>query len=261
MKINKFSMKELLLDSCCGLFCIEVNNSQEYKLVRRATSSVDSELVKKWDVSVNKTGFPTYINKMGQSMSKNYAQQHDYRIVMVCELDISPEDYVSYNLSKLQTSRKERFIEFLNMLLEEEARDTYFFLTDTGEIASDTETDNKEVAQQRKRIGNYFDTKEDAERELEKRIQVTKWKKIQHRLNNNCVVQQDPNYYYHPVYNSKTDFVSVGVTQVHVSACGTHFGSESMCRQAMNELGIDNVKKFILEVDTDATNREKISES
>ena len=29
----------------------------------------------------------------------------------------------------------------------------------------------------------------------------------------------------------------------------------------MNELGIDNVKKFILEVDTDATNREKISES
>ena len=62
MKFGKFSVQQIIQNASCGLFCFEIKTKSEYSQLRQVAVKIDSDLVKKWDASVGKCGFPVYFH-------------------------------------------------------------------------------------------------------------------------------------------------------------------------------------------------------
>lgn len=123
MKFGKFSIQQIIQNAACGLFCFEIKTKSEYNHLKQAAIKIDSELVKKWDVSVGKYGFPIYLNKAGQALSKLYAIQHDYYAVAFEDIEFNlPTDlntYVCNELNKMEDDRKEQVYKLIKKLARE----------------------------------------------------------------------------------------------------------------------------------------------
>ena len=47
IKFGKFTVRQIIQNAACGLFCFEIKTKGEYSQLRQATVKVESELVKK----------------------------------------------------------------------------------------------------------------------------------------------------------------------------------------------------------------------
>lgn len=248
MKFGKFTVRQIIQNAACGLFCFEIKSKSEYSQLRQAAVKVDSELVKKWDVCVGKCGFPVYLNKMGQAISKLYAIQYNYYIVAFEDIEFElPEDlntYVCTELNKMQDHRKEQIYELVKKLAAEELADHYWFLESTGNISTTRVSGNPADAKDRKNTGNYFETKEEANFELHRRLAVTKWKRIHYKLEQR---QTLGSLMYFPCYDSRTNKVIVNCAECMLFG-QLVFSSSNNCKKAIEELGEMNVRDYILEV-------------
>lgn len=248
MKFGKFSVQQIIQNAACGLFCFEINTQSEYSRIRNEAIKVDSELVKKWDVCVGKRGFPVYLNKAGQSLSKPYALQHDYYIVAFDDIEFSlPTDlntYICTELNNMQDYRKEQVLELVKKLAQEEKGDWYWYLESDGSITSCRASENLTIAKDRRSIGNYFCTEEDAKFEMHRRLAVTKWKRL------NCKLEEGRSLgkiVYFPCYDIQNNKVIVNCSESMFFG-GVLFSSAETCKKAIEELGAMNVRDYILEV-------------
>ena len=248
MKFGKFTVRQIIQNAACGLSCFEIKTKGEYSQLRQAAVKVDSELVKKWDVCVGKCGFPVYLNKMGQSISKLYAIQYNYYIVAFEDIEFElPADlntYVCTELNKMQDHRKEQIYELVKKLAAEELADQYWFIESTGNILSARVSDNATDAKDRKNTGNYFETKDEANFELHRRLAVTKWKRFHQTLEQGRTFG---NIVYFPCYDSEKNKVVVNCSQSMFFG-GVVFSSSETCKKAIEGLGEMNVRDYILEV-------------
>ncbi len=249
MKFGKFSIQQIIQNAACGSFCFEIKTKGEYSQLRQVAVKIDSELVKKWDVSVGKCGFPVYLNKAGQALSKLYAIQHDYYVVAFEDIEFSlPTDlntYVCNELNKMQDHRKEQVYALVKKLAEEEAADEYWYLDSTGAICSAKISSNPTEAKDRMSTGNSFTTRDEAYFELHRRLAVTKWKRIHDRLEQGRTLGS---LRYFPCYDCQTNKVFVnyaeGVVFGHLG-----FSSSDTCKRAIEDLGEMNVRDYILGVE------------
>lgn len=248
MKFGKFSVQQIIQNCACGLFCFEIKTQSEYGQLRQAAVKVDSELVKKWDVCVNKCGFPVYLNKMGKSISKLYAIQCDYYIVAFEDIEFElPEDlntYVCTELNKMQNHRKEQVLELVKRLAEEERADLYWFIESTGNISTARVSSSPTDAKDRKNIGNYFETEEEANFELHRRLTVTKWRRVHQTIEQKCTLGD---IIYFPCYDKEKNKVIVNCSQSMFFG-GVVFSSSDNCKKAIERIGEMNVRDYILGV-------------
>lgn len=248
MKFGKFSVQQIIQNAACGLFCFEIKTKSEYSQLRHVAVKIDSELVKKWDVSVGKCGFPVYLNKAGQALSNLYAIQHDYYVVAFEDIEFSlPTDlntYVCNELNKMQDHRKEQVYELVKKLAEEEATDEYWYLDSTGAICSARISSNPTEAKDRRNTGNSFTTRDEAYFELHRRLAVTKWERIHRKLEQGRTLGS---LMYFPCYDSLKNKVIVNCAE-HMLFGQLVFSSADTCKRAIEDLGEMNVRDYILEV-------------
>ena len=248
MKFGKFTVRQIIQNAACGLFCFEIKSKGEYSQLRQAAVKVDSELVKKWDVCVGKCGFPVYLNKMGQAISKLYAIQYNYYIVAFEDIEFElPEDlntYVCTELNKMQDHRKEQIYELVKKLAAEELADQYWFLESTGNISTARVSANPTDARDRKNTGNYFETKEEANFELHRRLTVAKWVRFHQTLEQGRTLGD---IVYFPCYDKEKNKVVVNCSQSMFFG-GVVFSSSDNCKKAIERIGEMNVRDYILEV-------------
>lgn len=248
MKFGKFSVQQIIQNAACGLFCFEIKTKSEYGQLRQAAVKIDSELVKKWDVCVGKCGFPVYLTKAGQALSKLYAIQHDYYVVAFEDIEFSlPTDlntYVCNELNKMQDHRKEQVYELVKKLAEEEAADEYWYLDSTGAICSARISSNPTEAKDRMNTGNSFTTQDEAYFELHRRLAVAKWKRIHHKLEQGRTLG---GLMYFPCYDSLKNKVIVNCAEFMLFG-QLVFSSAETCKRAIEDLGEMNVRDYILEV-------------
>lgn len=248
MSFGKFTVKQIIQNCACGMFCFEVLNKGDYSRLRQAAVKVDSELVKKWDVAIAKTDFPHYLNKSGQTMTKLYALQRDYFVVSIDDIEWNLEEDVCTIMMKkfaaLADHRKEQVLEFVNKLTQEETMDTYYFLDDCGRIEKAKISSNVTLAKDRTLIGNYFASKEDAEFEYHRRLNIVKWQRIHDKLEKG---KRMGLRYYFPTYDEVMNHVVPNCSEQ--MRFGTLiFSSAETCKAAIEQLGETNVKTYILNV-------------
>ena len=238
MKFGKFTVQQIIQNCACGLFCFEIKTKSEYGQLRQAAIKVDSELVEKWDVCVGKCGFPVYLNKMGQSMSKLYAIQYNYYIVAFEDIEFElPEDlntFVCTELNKMQDHRKEQVLELVKKLAEEERSDLYWFIESTGNISTARVSSSPTDAKDRKNVGNYFKTKEEAELEVKRRLAITKWKKLHQMIESRCTMG---NLAYFPTYDCINNMMVVTYASSDLVSGGLIFSSFENCKKAIEDFG------------------------
>ena len=248
MKFGKFTVRQIIQNAACGLFCFEIKTKSEYGQLRQVAVKIDSELVKKWDVCVGKCGFPVYLNKMGQAISKLYAIQYNYYIVAFEDIEFElPEDlntYVCNELNKMQDHRKEQVYELVKKLAEEEAVDEYWYLDSKGAICSARISSNPTEAKDRMSTGNSFTTRDEAYFELHRRLAVAKWKRIHHKLEQGRTLGS---LMYFPCYDSLKNKVIVNCAEFMLFG-QLVFSSADTCKRAIEDLGEMNVRDYILEV-------------
>lgn len=117
--------------------------------------------------------------------------------------------------------------------------DAYWWINSTGFI-SKAEWDSTPVDIERRNKGNAFLTKEEAEFEVRRREVVTKVRKYARPFR--C---DEPNWYaVVNRYDNHIDFDYVGVVQ----CAELYFESEEKIKQAIDEVGEDDFKKYYLGV-------------
>lgn len=73
MSFGKFSVRQIIQNAACGMFCFEILNKEDYERIRREAVKVNPELVGQWDkVMLHKPKFPTYLTKIGKQNVKEY---------------------------------------------------------------------------------------------------------------------------------------------------------------------------------------------
>lgn len=251
MSFGKFTVKQIIQNCSCGLFCFEVLNKEDYRRLRHAAVKVDPELVKKWDVAIAKTNFPHYLNKSGQAMTKLYALQRDYFVVAIDDIEWNlEEDVCTLMMKKFNTlpdHRKAEVYELVEKLAQEETMDTYYFLTDTGHIEVAKISNNVTLAKDRQLLGNYFATKEAANFEYHRQLNVAKWKLIHSKLEKGrCLGLR----YYFPCYDEVLKHVVPNCSE-QIRYGTLIFSTSENCKSAIEQLGEMNVKTYILDIEED----------
>ena len=251
MTFGKFSVAQIIQNASCGLFCFEINTREEYLKIRKEAAKVDSELVLKWDSAIDVCSYceyPYYLNKRGDLLTKFYAVQNDYYIVSFEDIEFNlPTDintYVCNELNNMQDHRKEQVVELVKKLAEEEVADEYWYLDSTGAICSARISSNPTEAKDRRNTGNSFTTRDEAYFELHRRLAVTKWKRIHHKLEQGRTLGS---LMYFPCYDSLKNKVIVNCAEFMLFG-QLVFSSSDTCKKAIEELGEMNVRDYILEV-------------
>lgn len=252
MSFGKFTVKQIIQNCSYGMFCFEVLNKRDYRRLRQAAVSVDSELVRKWDVAIAKTNFPHYLNKSGQTMTKLYALQRDYFVVTIDDIEWNlDEDVCTLMMKKFNTlsdHRKAKVYELVEKFAQEESVDTYYFLTDEGHIETGKVSNNVTLAKDRQLLGNYFTTREAANFDYHKKLNVAKWELIHSKLEKGKRLGVR---YYFPCYDEVLHHVIPNCSEQ--MRYGTLiFSSSENCKSAIEQLGETNVKTYILGVMEDA---------
>lgn len=251
MSFGKFSIKQILEAS--KTFVIEVRTKGEYADVRHEAIKYNPELVKQWDIEIGKYEFPHYLTTTGgDSVPKIHAIQHNYYIVSFDDIEfylpVDLNTYVCEELNKMQDHRKEQVLELVKKLAEEERLDNYWYLDAEGRPCpcrgSQCITDTKD----RKNMGNYFATKEEADYEYHRRLFVAKWKRIHAKLEQG---NRKGVRFYFPCYDEEQNKIVVNCSE-GMRFGGLIFSSDKTCRTAIEELGETNVKEYILEVVSEA---------
>lgn len=247
MSFGKFSVKQILESSKTS--AIEVHNNDEYEQVRQEAVICNPELVKKWDAEIKhpEYDFPHYLTTTGCSVPKLHALQHNYYIVAFDEIEFNlPVDintYVCNALNTLRDDKKEQVLELVKKLEAEEKSDQYWYIDDGGGVSPCRVSLNITIAKDRRNIGNYFATKEEADFEYHRRLFTVKWKRIHDKIENGHGMMK-PRLYF-PCYDVSTGKVTVDYTN-GLYYGGLTFSSVERCKEAIEQMGPTNVKTYIL---------------
>lgn len=248
MKFGKFSVAQILQNAACGLFCFVVSTKDEYNQIRQEAIKVNSELVKKWDSTLSRCCFPVYLNKQGDAMSKLYVLEHDYYVVSVDDIEFNlPTDintYICNELNNMQDHRKEQVVELVKKLAEEEHADLYWYIDSDGRYHSCRASEHVSDTTDRKNIGNYFATKEEAEFECHRRLAVVKWKRLHDKFEHGRKLGK---LVYFPCYDKLQHRVIVNCSEMMLYG-GIVFSCAETCKRAIEDLGEMTVRDYILEV-------------
>lgn len=251
MTFGKFSVAQIIQNASCGLFCFEINTREEYLKIRKEAAKVDSELVLKWDSAIDVCSYceyPYYLNKRGDLLTKFYAVQNDYYIVSFEDIEFNlPTDintYVCNELNNMQDHRKEQVVELVKKLAEEERSDLYWYIDSDGRYHSCRASEHVSDTRDRKNIGNYFATKEEAEFECHRRLAVVKWKRLHDKVEKG---RRFGRLVYFPCYDKLEHRVIVNCSEMMLYG-GLVFSCAETCKRAIEDLGEMNVRDYILEV-------------
>ena len=247
MSFGKFSVRQIIQNAACGMFCFEILNKEDYERIRREAVKVNPELVGQWDkVMLHKPKFPTYLTKRGTSITILYALQYNYYIISIDDIEFNlPTDlniYICDELNKMDDHRKEQVLELVKKLAEEEKADQYWYLDSEGRISTCKASQNVTDTKDRILIGNYFNSLEDAEYEYHRRIMVKKWELIHEKLEKGSRTNIR---YYFPCYDNLEEKVVVNCSEsMHFG--GLIFSTSENCQKAIDLIGKQNVKEYIL---------------
>ena len=93
-------------------------------------------------------------------------------------------------------------------------------------------------------VGNCFKTKEEAEKTLEKIKIYTQLKRYAEEHNTEKIDWNKKKWRYYIQYNRDTQELSFDMYQYTQDICQIYFTSKELCKQAIKEIGEDNIKKL-----------------
>lgn len=121
--------------------------------------------------------------------------------------------------------------------------DTYFYISGTGKVISDTFMPNLPSDNDKVLFNNAFQTAEEAEHMVEKIKIINKLRELS---NTRSIYNQDKFIIY---YNFQENKVSCGeINYMKVTSFEVYFKTREDCENAIKEIGEDNLKKYYFDI-------------